>query len=130
MAEAGERPRRHLSKGIEAMPSEARPLSPAEFAAYRHMIGLSARELAERLDVRVTTVQDWESGRRGARPSSRISDEVRALVAEHAALAQAMAMDGQPVVIPRSSPDRGWLLAAAARALEIEPDIMLEWLDS
>ena len=63
-------------------------MTPAKLAACRHLIGLSARELAEVLEVRVTTVQDWESGRRGQRPPARVAEEVLALVSEHTDLAE------------------------------------------
>ena len=104
-------------------------MTPAEFAAYRHLIGLSARKLAEVFEVRVTTVQDWESGRRGERPPARVAEGMLALVSEHTGLAESMASAGVAEV-PRepSSRPRGWYVAAAAHALALAP-IEVRWAE-
>lgn len=97
-------------------------MSPAEFAAHRQLTGLTYADLADRLGVNPRTVRAWESGR--DRVPERILYEMRDLVAENARLGQKMAASGVVVVIPRD----GWHIQAAARAILLEPDTMIEWM--
>ena len=106
-------------------------MTGAEFAAYRHLIGLTLDELAAALGVNPRTVRSWET-ERDLIPE-RIPAELAALAAEHGRLADQMAGDGRPIGITRdkaapSARPRGWYVAAAARALVIEPDLEVEWL--
>jgi transcriptional regulator with XRE-family HTH domain len=106
-------------------------ITGAEFAAYRHLIGLTVDELASALRVNPRTARSWESGRDPI--PARVAEELEALAVEHRALARRMADDGRPVAIRRdktapTDKPRGWYVAAAARALVIEPDLEVEWV--
>lgn len=78
------------------------------------------------------TVRAWEAGRDLI--PERISVELAALIDEHTALVERM-LDSEEVVgivrdketadVPRP---RGWYVAAAARALLVEPDLMVDWV--
>ncbi len=105
-------------------------MTGAELAAWRHLLGLTLDELAETLAVNVRTTRSWESGRDPI--PLRIRAEVAGLVVEHGELAASMVNDGRPVAITRdkaapSPRPRGWYVAAAARALAVEPGLMVEW---
>ena len=105
-------------------------MAGAEMAAWRHLLGLTLDELAEALAVNVRTTRSWESGRDPI--PLRIDTEVATLVVEHGELAARMVDDGRPVAITRdkaapSPRPRGWYVAAAARALAVEPGLMVEW---
>lgn len=97
-------------------------MSAAEFAATRQLLGLSYEELGVRLGVRRDTCQRWESGRDAV--PLRVGDELASLVTAQGELVQRM-LDAEEVVAIRRGD--GWQVGAAARALAIEPDIMLEW---
>ena len=95
-----------------------------EFAAHRSRLGLTMAELGERLGVRADTIKRWESEREPV--PYRVPAELAELHQKQDALAQQMAgADG--VVFLRRGDD--WSLAAARRAQEVEPDLMLEWLE-
>ena len=94
-----------------------------EFAAHRSRLGLTMAELGERLGVRHDTIKRWESERELV--PYRVPAELAELHRKQAALARQMA--GADGVIYLRRGDR-WSLAAAGRAQEMEPDIMLEWL--
>lgn len=98
-------------------------MTPAEFAAHRRLTGLTIDELAARLSVNPRTIRSYESGR--DRVPEWAEDAMVDLVAENGRLGARMAASGVVVVIPRS----GWHIQAAARALLIEPDTMIEWSD-
>ena len=105
-------------------------MTGAELAAWRHLLGLTLDELAGTLAVNVRTTRSWESGRDPI--PLRIRAEVAGLVVEHGELAASMVDDGRPVAITRdkaapSPRPRGWCVAAAARALAVEPGLMVEW---
>ena len=97
-------------------------MSAAEFAAHRRLAGLTVDQLAARLGVNPRTVRSWESGRDPV--SEWAAASIRELVAENARLGQRMAEAGVVVVIPRD----GWHVQAAARAILLEPDTMIEWM--
>jgi DNA-binding XRE family transcriptional regulator len=105
-------------------------ITGAEFAAYRHLIGLTIDELAAALRVNPRTARAWESGRDPI--STWVPEELDALVLEHRALALRLADDGRPIAIRRdktaaADKPRGWYIAAAARAMEVKPDLQVEW---
>ena len=102
-------------------------MSSAEFAAYRSLLGLTYAEVADRLGVRLTTVQDWESGRRGARPSEGPASEVRRMAKEQQALVEEWAADDEPIEIQRDAEDRGWQIAAAGRVLLADSKREVKW---
>ncbi len=106
-------------------------MTAAEFAVYRHLIGLTLDELAATLGVNPRTTRAWETGRDPI--PARILDELEALAAEHGKLAEQMARSAEPIGITRDKAEpaerpRGWYVAAAARALVLEPDLEVEWL--
>lgn len=106
-------------------------MTGAELAVWRHLLGLTVDELAEVLGVNERTARAWESGRDPI--PARVSDELAMLGVEHEALARSMATDGRPVVIVRDKAvqtvrPRGWYVAAAARALTVEPDLQVGWV--
>ena len=108
-----------------------RKLTGAEFAARRHLIGLTLDELAAALGVNPRTTRAWESGR--DRVPARIGGELSALIAEHTALVDRLLDAGAPVVIPWNRAarvagrPRGWFVAAVARAVAVEPDVEADW---
>ena len=95
-----------------------------EFAAHRSRLGLTMAELGERLGVRADTIKRWESEREPV--PYRVPDELAGLHRKQAALARRMA--GADAVIYLRRGDK-WSLAAAGRAQEMQPDVMLEWLE-
>ncbi len=104
-------------------------MTGAEFAARRHMLGLTLDELAAVLGVNPRTTRSWETER--DQIPARLSGELDALIAEHAKLAQGMTDAGavQIVRAKRDSQDRprGWYVAAAARATAANPGLRVEW---
>ena len=106
-------------------------MSPAEVAALRHMLGLSLDAFARVLGVNPRTVRAWEGGRDDMSETS--SRAVWALARRHDELVREYANAEAVIVIDRdmptpANPPRGWYLAAAGRAMLIEPDLMVEWL--
>lgn len=104
-------------------------MSAAEFAAARHLMGHTYESLAAALGVNPRTVRSWESGRDQISASAEAA--IRAEVARHTDLTRQMGAAGTTVVIPKRplSGPRGWFVAAAARAIEAEPDMIIEWDD-
>lgn len=105
-------------------------MTAAEFAAWRHLLGLTLDELAEALAVNPRTTRAWESGRDPI--PARITDELAAMDVEHRALADQMVAAETPVAIHRDKHvgprPRGWYVAAAARALAVDPDLEVDWV--
>ena len=95
-----------------------------EFAVHRSRLGLTMAELGKRLGVRHDTIKRWESEREPV--PYRVPEELAELHRQQDALARQMAAADGVVFLRRG--DR-WSLAAAGRAQEMEPDIMLNWLD-
>lgn len=96
-------------------------MTPAEFTTCRRLTGLTAQELADRWSVNLRTIRAYESGRYPV--PDWAEDAIRELVAGNRMLAQTMADSGVIVYIGRD----GWSKQAAATAMLLEPDIMLEW---
>ena len=98
-------------------------MTAAEFAAHRRLTGLTYDKLSDEFGVHQRTVRSWESGRHPV--PERVGDEMLELVAENARLGRKLAAEGVGVgvVIPRD----GWHIQAAARAVMIDPDVMIEW---
>lgn len=99
----------------------ASDMSPAEFAAFRRLTGLTVDAMAQHLGVNPRSVRSYESGRDAI--SERIATAVRKLADDNGQLGREMADSDVIVEIPRD----GWYIQAAARALLIEPDTMIEW---
>lgn len=95
-----------------------------EFAAHRSRLGLTMAELGRRLGVRHDTIKRWESEREPV--PYRVPAELAELHRQQDALARRMVDSDAPVFLLRRGD--GWALAAACRAQEMKPEIMLEWL--
>lgn len=103
-------------------------MTPAEIAATRSLIGLTADQLGQELGINPRTIRGWESGK--YTPSPEPVAALKALRTEHdAALAPllAAAEDGIPVHLPRSPKPAGWYLALGARVIGAYPGAMIEW---
>ena len=105
-------------------------LTGAELAARRHLIGVTLDELATILHVNPRTGRAWESGRDSI--PARITDEMAALIDEHTELVQQMLNSERIIRIARDKTvatprPRGWYIAAAARAIADQPDLMVDW---
>ena len=105
-------------------------MTGAEFAARRHLLGLTLDELASALGVNPRTTRSWEAER--DQIPARLPAELDALTTEHTKLAQEMIAAGS-VQIVRAKHDnqdrpRGWYVAAAALATATNPDLRVEWI--
>lgn len=118
------------------MPAEffnwkARQMSPAQFAGYRSLLGLTHDEMGARLvnrfgrSVNPATIRDWETGREQIGQS--IAAQVWQLVSEHDALVQEMLAAEDPIRLPRRGDGGGWQIAAYGRALAIDPNLHAVW---
>lgn len=106
-------------------------MSAAEFACWRHLLGLTLDELAETMGVNPRTVRAWEAGRDLI--PERIRDELDALKARHDDLVTRYLDADEVIGIVRDKAadtpmPRGWYVAAAARAMQSDPDLMVEWV--
>ena len=105
-------------------------MTGAEFAARRHMLGLTLDELASALGVNPRTTRSWETER--DQIPARLPAELDALTAEHTKLAQEMIAAGSVQIVRAKHDDqdrpRGWHVAAAARATAAKPDLRVEWI--
>lgn len=107
-------------------------MSGLEFAAWRHLLGLTFEETAYILQVNPRTVRRWESG---ATPIPYgVIDQIHVLYEEHSGLANKLAGTEEIISISYAREGygledrpRSWYVAALARALQIEPDLMAEW---
>lgn len=104
-------------------------MTPAEVAATRRLIGLTAEQLGEHLAINPRTIRAWETG--GYSPSEPAANTLRALRAEHdAELDELIANVGQgAVTLPTGPRARGWYLALAARLIDRDPAAQLRWSD-
>lgn len=105
-------------------------ISPAEFAATRHLIGLTQNDLATILNVNPRTVRGWESGKYA--PRLEIINELELLRREHDETVRILtlaAAEGDVIGLPRAPKPPGWYLAIGARLLDQVPDAQLEWHD-
>lgn len=105
-------------------------LTGAELAARRHLIGVTIDELATILHVNPRTVRAWESGRDNI--PARITDELAALIDEHTDVVNELLNSERIIRIDRDKTadtprPRGWYIAAAARAIAEQPDLMVDW---
>lgn len=113
-------------------------LSPAEFAARRHLLGLTLEQTAAALPSRRTgspvnprTVRAWESGRDPI--PEHITAALEELIVCHDALVDRMLASEVPIAIPRrgdldgNAMPGGWYIAAAARAVAVNPLLEVEW---
>lgn len=104
-------------------------MSGLEFHCFRHLFGLSVDELADRLDVSTRTLRSFESGRDPI--NTGVEQDMHNLNRQHAELVQLILDSDEVVTVPRSGEDlphpRGWYVAAIARAMNAEPNLMAEW---
>ena len=107
-------------------------MTGAEFAARRHLLGLTLDELASALGVNPRTTRSWETER--DQIPARLPAELDALTAEHTKLAQEMIAAGSVQIVRAKHDDqdrpRGWHVAAAARATATKPDLRVEWIEA
>lgn len=106
-------------------------MTAAELAAWRHLLGLTLDELADQIGVNPRTTRSWETGRDPIPP--RITDEIATLRARHDNLVSAYLDTDEVIGIVRDKAadtpmPRGWYVAAAARAMQSDPDLMVEWV--
>lgn len=85
-------------------------MTPAEFAGYRHLIGLTFPELADMLRVNERTLRRWETG--ASRISAGAARDIEALAELHADETRDL------TEIPDGPRPRGWYVAGIARQLE------------
>lgn len=99
-------------------------MTPAQIAATRHLIGLTAEQLGAALSINPRTIRGWESGKYSPGPGPTAA--LAALRAEHdAELAEILShTEGDIPAGPRPS---GWYLALASRLIDRKPDITLNW---
>lgn len=111
-------------------------MTAAEFACWRHLLGLTLDEIADVLTNRHgeplngRTPRAWESGRFPI--PTHINAAIAALVAEHDQLVRRYLDTEEIIGIVRDKTaetprPRGWYVAAAARALHEDPDLMIDW---
>ena len=117
-------------KDSESPYAGADHLTGAELAARRHLIGVTLDELATILHVNPRTLRAWESGRDNI--PARITDEMGALIDDHTELVQQMLNSERIIRIDRDKTvntprPRGWYVAAAARAIADQQDMMVDW---
>lgn len=105
------------------------PETGAEAAATRHLIGLSAIQLATALDVKRATINDWERER--FTPSIGLREDLADLRERHdralAALIDYHDNDGGIIALPAAPMPAGWYRALGARLLDHRPNAMLAW---
>ena len=106
-------------------------MSPAQFAGYRSLLGLTHDEMGARLvnrfgrPVNPATIRDWETGREQIGQS--IAGQVRKLAGEHDALVREMLTADEPIRLSRRGEGGGWQIAAYGRALTENPDLPAVW---
>ena len=102
-------------------------MTPAEIAATRKLMGLTAEQLGAELGINPRTVRGWESGKYA--PTQPVVAALRSLRAEHDALVAALIeQDAELAVLPRGPKPQGWYLALGARLLDRRPDLRLDWV--
>lgn len=112
---------------LERMPA-------ATFAAWLHLLGMSAAEAADTFSVNPRTIRAWSTGRDPI--PRRVPHEVLMLRMQHDGLMLSMATEEGPIRIPRRgstlanpSEPPGWWLGAAARLLNGSPERLIYWDD-
>lgn len=105
-------------------------MSAPELGVFRHLVGLTRDELATVLDVNPRTLRAWEAGR-DTMPSTVVK-EMLVLADQHKHLAATMARQEFVLIPGPSTPThdgypRGWWVAAAARAVVLEPNLDVDW---
>lgn len=106
------------------------PMSGAEIAATRHLLGLTRREFGAACGVSEQAVKNWENG--SSEPYESRIVAVQALRSEHdaeTARLAAGAADGVIISLPAGPRPRGWYLALGARVIDRVPDAMLAWIE-
>lgn len=105
--------------------------TPINFAAARHLVGLTQQEFGDRIGVSADTARNWESGKHA--PSRHAQDAIAMLVQEHnteTARLRSQVSDhytsgaeGPPVITmqQRDGYPRGWYVALAARLYDGVP---------
>ncbi len=102
-------------------------MSAAEITALRQLLGLPVSELAWILDNDERAVRRRESGKTPI--NEGVAAEMWELVEEHNQLVADYAAR-KVVLLPTDGDDyrpRGWFVAAAGRALALNPDLAIQW---
>ncbi len=103
-------------------------MSAAEITALRQLLGLPVSELAWILDNDERAVRRRESGKNPV-ITEGVAAEMWELVEEHNQLVADYAAQ-EVVLLPVDGDDyrpRGWFIAAAGRALALNPDLEIQW---
>lgn len=106
-------------------------MSALEFAAWRHLLGLTFEDCSRLLHVTLRTVQKWESG--AEQIPYGVTKEIEELYTQHTGVVEHMlSQDGGALPRQKDAPEyrefpRGWYVAAAARAVDREKKLNLEW---
>ncbi|WP_404285231.1 helix-turn-helix domain-containing protein [Glutamicibacter arilaitensis] len=101
-------------------------MTPADFTIARRLIGLTAQELSEKLNVQLRSVQRWESGQHPV--NDGVAGLMSQLVSEHSILVgeiATLAIQGEQVSLPKSN----WNIAAASRVLSSNPEARFDWAE-
>lgn len=113
---------------------EAERMSPLAFAGWRHLLGLSLRELAGLLRVGERTVRAWESGRDPI--PYRVPSELEELRERHDEIVARFLHEGS-VRLPYAKDSlayrdfpRGFYIGALARALSVDASLRASYSDS
>lgn len=110
----------------------AEGMTGAEMAAHRHLLGLSMSELADYRGLSdLKTMRDQEAGR--TRVPEKTAAKLEELLIEHTQILERLtqgAAEGMVISIPRFGDEqhpKGFWLGLAARLIDRQPDVMLEW---
>lgn len=102
-------------------------MTPVHVAATRRLLGLTADQLGQALDINPRTIRGWEAGK--YTPSETATQALLGLRAEHDAELATMLQHAKAgaVEIPGGPKARGWYLALAARLIDRLPDARVTW---
>lgn len=102
-------------------------VTPAQIAATRRLIGLTAEQLGAQLGINPRTIRGWEAGKYS--PSETAAQALVALREAHDAELHTMlsAAPNGPTEIPTGPKDRSWYLALAARLMDRQPTAQIDW---
>lgn len=102
-------------------------MTPAQIAATRRLIGLTADQIGEELGINPRTIRAWETGKYS--PSDSAVRALRALRSEHDTELDKMLTSAAqgPIEVPTGPRERSWYLALGARLLDRLPDAQIDW---